>query len=149
MGFASIINSAARRRRARTSKQKPLPRKPPTFATTTSPLIVPNRSRGRLINSGRDHARGSQPAFITVRTAGRAATMWLIKRLVVANWEDRTASREATALGLRIRRSSNRNRLCAKRTSDRSSRQGDAASDQSMKPLHASVPFVLPELHAR
>ena len=45
-------------------------------------------------------ARGSQPAFIHCAHGGRAATMWLIKRLVVDHWEVERASREATALGL-------------------------------------------------
>lgn len=42
---------------------------------------------------------GNQPAFIHCAGGGRAATMWMIKRLVVDKWEEERASEEATALG--------------------------------------------------
>jgi len=45
-------------------------------------------------------AKGSEPAFIHCAAGGRAATMWLIKRLVVDHWEVERATNEATALGL-------------------------------------------------
>lgn len=42
---------------------------------------------------------GAQPAFIHCAGGGRAATMWLIKRLAVDHWEVDRAVQEATALG--------------------------------------------------
>jgi uncharacterized protein (TIGR01244 family) len=44
--------------------------------------------------------RGSEPAFIHCAGGNRAAAMWLIKRLVVDQWDMDRASKEATALGL-------------------------------------------------
>jgi uncharacterized protein (TIGR01244 family) len=42
---------------------------------------------------------GAEPAFIHCGGGNRAATMWLIKRLVVDGWEVDRAVKEATALG--------------------------------------------------
>jgi uncharacterized protein (TIGR01244 family) len=42
----------------------------------------------------------NQPAFIHCGSGGRAATMWMIKRIVVDKWEVDRASTEATALGM-------------------------------------------------
>jgi uncharacterized protein (TIGR01244 family) len=42
---------------------------------------------------------GMQPAFIHCAGGGRAAAMWMIKRLVVDKWSVERASEEATALG--------------------------------------------------
>jgi uncharacterized protein (TIGR01244 family) len=44
--------------------------------------------------------QGSEPAFIHCAGGNRAAAMWLIKRLVVDQWDMDRASKEATALGL-------------------------------------------------
>ena len=44
--------------------------------------------------------QGSEPAFIHCAGGNRAAAMWLIKRLVVDQWDLDRASKEATALGL-------------------------------------------------
>ena len=45
-------------------------------------------------------ANGSEPAFIHCSGGNRAATMWLIKRLVVDHWDVERATKEATDLGL-------------------------------------------------
>ena len=42
---------------------------------------------------------GTQPAFIHCAGGGRAAAMWMIKRLVVDKWTVERATEEATALG--------------------------------------------------
>jgi uncharacterized protein (TIGR01244 family) len=42
---------------------------------------------------------GAEPAFIHCSGGNRAATMWLIKRLVVDHWDVARATQEATALG--------------------------------------------------
>ena len=42
---------------------------------------------------------GAEPAFIHCSGGNRAATMWLIKRLVVDHWDVERATTEATALG--------------------------------------------------
>ena len=42
---------------------------------------------------------GAEPAFIHCAGGNRAATMWLIKRLVVDGWDEARAVKEATALG--------------------------------------------------
>lgn len=42
---------------------------------------------------------GAEPAFIHCAGGNRAATMWLIKRLVVDRWEEERAVKEAAALG--------------------------------------------------
>jgi uncharacterized protein (TIGR01244 family) len=42
---------------------------------------------------------GAEPAFIHCAGGNRAATMWLIKRLVVDGWDVDRATKEATALG--------------------------------------------------
>jgi uncharacterized protein (TIGR01244 family) len=44
-------------------------------------------------------APGNQPAFIHCAGGGRAAAMWMIKRIVVDKWDVQRASDEATALG--------------------------------------------------
>jgi uncharacterized protein (TIGR01244 family) len=44
--------------------------------------------------------KGTEPAFIHCSGGNRAATMWLIKRLVVDHWDVDRATKEATALGL-------------------------------------------------
>jgi protein tyrosine phosphatase (PTP) superfamily phosphohydrolase (DUF442 family) len=43
---------------------------------------------------------GNEPAYIHCASGNRAASMWLIKRLVVDRWESDRAVTEATALGL-------------------------------------------------
>jgi uncharacterized protein (TIGR01244 family) len=43
--------------------------------------------------------KGAEPAFIHCAGGNRAATMWLIKRLVVDGWDVERATKEATALG--------------------------------------------------
>jgi uncharacterized protein (TIGR01244 family) len=43
---------------------------------------------------------GNQPAFIHCAAGGRAASMWLIKRMQVDGWDEQKAVEEATALGL-------------------------------------------------
>jgi len=45
-------------------------------------------------------APGNQPAYIHCASANRASAMWMIKRLVVDNWDADRASQEAAALGL-------------------------------------------------
>jgi len=42
----------------------------------------------------------NQPAFIHCASGNRAATLWLVKRVVVDKWDVERASAEATALGL-------------------------------------------------
>lgn len=42
---------------------------------------------------------GAEPAFIHCAAGNRAATMWLIKRLVVDGWDEDRAVKEAIALG--------------------------------------------------
>ena len=42
---------------------------------------------------------GAEPAFIHCGGGNRAATMWLIKRLVVDRWDDERAVKEAISLG--------------------------------------------------
>ncbi|HEY0873987.1 MAG TPA: sulfur transferase domain-containing protein [Vicinamibacterales bacterium] len=42
---------------------------------------------------------GAEPAFIHCAGGNRAATMWLIKRLVVDRWDEERAVKEAVALG--------------------------------------------------
>jgi uncharacterized protein (TIGR01244 family) len=43
---------------------------------------------------------GNQPAFIHCAGGGRAASMWLIKRMQIDGWDEKKAVDEATALGL-------------------------------------------------
>jgi uncharacterized protein (TIGR01244 family) len=43
--------------------------------------------------------KGMEPAFIHCSGGNRAATMWLIKRLVVDGWDVDRATKEAVALG--------------------------------------------------
>ena len=45
-------------------------------------------------------APANQPAFIHCAGGGRAASMWLIKRMQVDGWDEHRAVEEATALGL-------------------------------------------------
>jgi len=42
---------------------------------------------------------GAEPAFIHCSGGNRAATMWMIKRMVVDHWDVERATKEATALG--------------------------------------------------
>jgi uncharacterized protein (TIGR01244 family) len=43
---------------------------------------------------------GNQPAFIHCASGNRAAAMWLIKRVLIDNWDNDRASEEAAQLGL-------------------------------------------------
>jgi uncharacterized protein (TIGR01244 family) len=43
---------------------------------------------------------GNQPAFIHCAGGGRAATLWMIKRVQVDGWDRQKAIDEATALGM-------------------------------------------------
>jgi uncharacterized protein (TIGR01244 family) len=45
-------------------------------------------------------APANQPAFVHCAGAGRAATMWMIKRMQVDGWDQQKAGEEAAALGL-------------------------------------------------
>jgi uncharacterized protein (TIGR01244 family) len=45
-------------------------------------------------------APANQPAFVHCAGAGRAATMWMIKRMQVDGWDAQKAGEEAAALGL-------------------------------------------------
>jgi uncharacterized protein (TIGR01244 family) len=45
-------------------------------------------------------APANQPAFVHCAGAGRAAAMWMIKRMQVDGWDQQTAGEEAAALGL-------------------------------------------------
>ena len=42
----------------------------------------------------------NQPAFIHCASANRAATLWMVKRIVVDKWDAERAATEATALGM-------------------------------------------------
>ena len=42
----------------------------------------------------------NQPAFIHCASANRAATLWMVKRMVVDKWDADRAATEATALGM-------------------------------------------------
>ena len=42
----------------------------------------------------------NQPAFIHCASANRAATLWMVKRMVVDKWDAERAATEATALGM-------------------------------------------------
>ena len=42
----------------------------------------------------------NQPAFIHCASANRAAALWMVKRMVVDNWDADRAATEATALGM-------------------------------------------------
>jgi uncharacterized protein (TIGR01244 family) len=42
----------------------------------------------------------NDPAFVHCASANRAATMWMIKRMVVDKWDSERAGTEAAALGL-------------------------------------------------
>jgi uncharacterized protein (TIGR01244 family) len=44
--------------------------------------------------------KGNQPAFVHCASGNRAATMWMIKRMVVDHWDADKAGTEAAALGL-------------------------------------------------
>ncbi len=43
---------------------------------------------------------GNQPAFVHCAAGGRAASLWMIKRIKVDHWEEQKAIDEAVALGL-------------------------------------------------
>lgn len=42
---------------------------------------------------------GAEPAFIHCSGGNRAATMWMIKRMVVDHWDEERATKEAMSLG--------------------------------------------------
>ena len=44
-------------------------------------------------------SEGAEPAFVHCAGGGRAATMWLVKRIAVDHWDADRAVAEATALG--------------------------------------------------
>jgi uncharacterized protein (TIGR01244 family) len=44
--------------------------------------------------------KSNQPAFVHCASGNRAATMWMIKRMVVDHWDADKAGTEAAALGL-------------------------------------------------
>ena len=42
----------------------------------------------------------NQPVFIHCASANRAAALWMVKRMVIDNWDAERAAIEATELGL-------------------------------------------------
>jgi uncharacterized protein (TIGR01244 family) len=65
----------------------------PFNAQTPDPNIVPTFLAAVT-------APSNQPAFVHCAGAGRAATMWMIKRMQVDGWDQQKAGEEAAALGL-------------------------------------------------
>ena len=45
-------------------------------------------------------APANQPAFVHCASGNRASAMWMIKRMMVDNWDEDRAGKEAAALGL-------------------------------------------------
>jgi protein tyrosine phosphatase (PTP) superfamily phosphohydrolase (DUF442 family) len=44
-------------------------------------------------------SQGVEPAFVHCAGGGRAATMWLLKRIAIDHWDVERATEEAIALG--------------------------------------------------
>lgn len=65
----------------------------PFDASSPDPMLV-----DRFIAAVTDPK--NQPAFIHCASANRAAALWMIKRIVVDQWDADRASTEATALGM-------------------------------------------------
>ncbi len=58
---------------------------------------------GGRLHRGGDGARANQPAYVHCAAGGRAAAMWMVKRVVADHWDEQRALTEANALGLNDR----------------------------------------------
>jgi uncharacterized protein (TIGR01244 family) len=101
MGFASIINlRQANEEGARVAESAAAAKEVglnyvhvPFDGSAPDPAVA-----DRFLAAVTDPA--NQPAYIHCSGANRASVMWMIKRLVVDNWDVDRATREATALGM-------------------------------------------------
>lgn len=101
LGFASIINLRQASEQGANVEGEGVAAKAvglnyfniPFNAAAPDPGLVPNFLAAVTTPA-------NQPAFIHCAAGGRAATMWLIKRMQVDGWDQQRAVEEATALGL-------------------------------------------------
>ena len=100
MGFASIINlRESTETGAELEKEESLAK-----AAGLKYFHVPFNGRSPDVKAADQFlaaitSPGAEPAFIHCGGGNRAATMWLIKRLVVDRWDVERATKEAIALG--------------------------------------------------
>jgi uncharacterized protein (TIGR01244 family) len=100
MGFVSIINLRAATENGANVEAEEAAAKAEGLKYFHVPFIsaTPERAAAdKFIQA--ITTRGAEPAFIHCAGGNRAATMWLIKRLVVDRWDVAKATAEATALG--------------------------------------------------
>src|ERR1700681_104193 len=101
LGFASIINLRQASEQGANVEGEGSAAKPvaltysniPSNTAAPAPDLVPTSLAAVT-------APANQPAFIHCAAGGRAASMWLIKRMQVDGWDEQRAIEEATALGL-------------------------------------------------
>ena len=100
MGFVSIINLRAATENGANVEAEEAAAKAAGLRYFNIPFIsaTPERAAAdKFIQA--ITTKGVEPAFIHCAGGNRAATMWLIKRLVVDTWDVEKATAEATALG--------------------------------------------------
>jgi uncharacterized protein (TIGR01244 family) len=100
MGFVSIINlREASEPGAEVDKEKAIAEAAGLryFHVPFNGVSPDPRAADQFLNA--ITSKGAEPAFIHCSGGNRAATMWLIKRLVIDHWEVARATDEATALG--------------------------------------------------
>ena len=104
MGFASIINLREATEQGAKVDEEAAAAKAAGITFIHLPLNVASPAPDvvdRFIASV--SAPANQPAFIHCAGGGRAAGMWMLKRVLVDQWDEPRALEEATALGLNDR----------------------------------------------
>jgi len=104
MGFASIINLREATEQGAKVDEEAAAAKAAGITFIHLPLNVASPAPDivdRFIASV--SAPANQPAFIHCAGGGRAAGMWMLKRVLVDQWDEARALEEATALGLNDR----------------------------------------------
>jgi uncharacterized protein (TIGR01244 family) len=104
MGFASIINLREATEQGAKVDEEAAAAKAAGITFIHLPLNVASPAPDvvdRFLASV--SAPANQPAFIHCAGGGRAAGMWMLKRVLVDQWDEPRALEEATALGLNDR----------------------------------------------
>ena len=104
MGFASIINLREASEQGAKVDEEAAAAKAADITFIHLPLNVASPAPDvvdRFIAAV--SAPANQPAFIHCAGGGRAAGMWMLKRVLVDRWDEARALEEATALGLNDR----------------------------------------------
>jgi len=104
MGFASIINVREASEQGADVDQEEAAAKAAGLRFEHVPFNIQNPSPGLVDQFIAAVTKPeNQPAFVHCAAGGRAASLWMIKRVKVDHWDEERALAEANALGLNDR----------------------------------------------